>query len=214
MSDTVTVIITIQPVNDLPIGNDDLYGLVNNSTLSIADSLGILSNDSDVDGDSIFASLLDSTKHGSLVLGDGGGFTYTPDQDYIGTDAFKYNLSDGLFITDTIVVNLIITSRPVSNDDSYTIGEDSLLVVLSTTGVLSNDTDEDSDDLSATLVQTTSKGELLFSSDGSFEYKPEDDFFGSDSFTYTASDGVLVSCLLYTSPSPRDRQKSRMPSSA
>ena len=193
MSDTVTVIITIQPVNDLPIGNDDLYGLVNNSTLSIADSLGILSNDSDVDGDSIFASLLDSTKHGSLVLGDGGGFTYTPDQDYIGTDAFKYNLSDGLFITDTIVVNLIITSRPVSNDDSYTIGEDSLLVVLSTTGVLSNDTDEDSDDLSATLVQTTSKGELLFSSDGSFEYKPEEDFFGSDSFTYTASDGVLVS---------------------
>ena len=27
-------------------------------------------------------------------------------------------------------------------------------------------------------------------------------------------DKVLYSCLLYTSPSPRDRQKSRMPSSA
>ena len=26
--------------------------------------------------------------------------------------------------------------------------------------------------------------------------------------------GVFISCLLYTSPSPRDRQKSRMPSSA
>ena len=26
--------------------------------------------------------------------------------------------------------------------------------------------------------------------------------------------GVFYSCLLYTSPSPRDRQKSRMPSSA
>ena len=26
--------------------------------------------------------------------------------------------------------------------------------------------------------------------------------------------GTLLSCLLYTSPSPRDRQKSRMPSSA
>ena len=26
--------------------------------------------------------------------------------------------------------------------------------------------------------------------------------------------GQLISCLLYTSPSPRDRQKSRMPSSA
>ena len=26
--------------------------------------------------------------------------------------------------------------------------------------------------------------------------------------------GMLLACLLYTSPSPRDRQKSRMPSSA
>ena len=28
------------------------------------------------------------------------------------------------------------------------------------------------------------------------------------------SDGLPFGCLLYTSPSPRDRQKSRMPSSA
>ena len=28
------------------------------------------------------------------------------------------------------------------------------------------------------------------------------------------SEGVICICLLYTSPSPRDRQKSRMPSSA
>ena len=28
------------------------------------------------------------------------------------------------------------------------------------------------------------------------------------------SGGVFIACLLYTSPSPRDRQKSRMPSSA
>ena len=29
-----------------------------------------------------------------------------------------------------------------------------------------------------------------------------------------ASDDLIIACLLYTSPSPRDRQKSRMPSSA
>ena len=28
------------------------------------------------------------------------------------------------------------------------------------------------------------------------------------------SEGFIMACLLYTSPSPRDRQKSRMPSSA
>ena len=200
----------------MPIGKDDTYGLVKNSTLIVNDSLGILSNDLDVDGDSIFANLLDSTENGSLELTDGGGFKYMPDQDYLGNDGFKYNLSDGLFITDTIYVNLIITSRPVTNDDSYSIGEDSLLIVLTSNGVLSNDEDEDSDELFAQIIQSTKDGELLFSSDGSFEYNPNKDFFGSDIFTYTVSDGILISdtCLLYTSPSPRDATLSRMPSSA
>ena len=48
MSDTVTV--NVLPTNDLPIGLDDTYS-VKNSTLEISDSLGILSNDFDVDGD-------------------------------------------------------------------------------------------------------------------------------------------------------------------
>ena len=35
-----------------------------------------------------------------------------------------------------------------------------------------------------------------------------------DKLTYAGNLATLDSCLLYTSPSPRDRQKSRMPSSA
>ena len=181
------------PTNDLPIGKDDTYGLVKNSTLTVTDSLGILSNDFDVDGDSIYTTLLDSTKHGSLELRVGGGFTYIPNQDYLGSDVFKYNLSDGLFITDTINVNLIITSRPLANDDNYSVDEDNSLVVSSNVGVLYNDVDEDSDDLQAQLVESPLRGELLFSSDGSFEYNPNRDFNGSDLFTYSVSDGVLVS---------------------
>ena len=37
---------------------------------------------------------------------------------------------------------------------------------------------------------------------------------GDVKLEYRAPRGYLDSCLLYTSPSPRDRQKSRMPSSA
>ena len=36
----------------------------------------------------------------------------------------------------------------------------------------------------------------------------------ADPLTITQINGVALTCLLYTSPSPRDRQKSRMPSSA
>ena len=193
ISDTVTVIINVLPTNDLPIGKDDNYGLVKNSTLSVSDSLGILSNDSDVDGDSIYTSLLDSTKHGSLELSDRGGFIYIPDQDYIGIDVFKYNLSDGIFITDTIYVNLSITSRPIANNDNYSVDEDNSLVVSSSVGVLYNDEDQDSDELFAQLIELPVRGELLFSSDGGFEYNPNRDFNGSDSFTYSVSDGILIS---------------------
>ena len=98
-------------------------------TLVVLDSLEFI-NDYDVDGDSIFY-FTGFYKVWILELTDGGGFTYVPDQDYLGTDGFKYNLSDGLFITDTVSVSLIITSRPVANNDSYSIGEDSSLVILS-----------------------------------------------------------------------------------
>ena len=37
---------------------------------------------------------------------------------------------------------------------------------------------------------------------------------GADPHDFQASAQQAVACLLYTSPSPRDRQKSRMPSSA
>ena len=35
-----------------------------------------------------------------------------------------------------------------------------------------------------------------------------------DHYPSYISNGLSTACLLYTSPSPRDRQKSRMPSSA
>ena len=40
------------------------------------------------------------------------------------------------------------------------------------------------------------------------------DYIFANPATLTGSIGVYMDCLLYTSPSPRDRQKSRMPSSA
>ena len=48
----------------------------------------------------------------------------------------------------------------------------------------------------------------LYANTGAFTYDP--------GFTSTAScqSKLTYICLLYTSPSPRDRQKSRMPSSA
>ena len=63
-------------------------------------------------------------------------------------------------------------------------------------------------------------GDLTLNEDGSYSYIANDaeslnnGETVTDIFTFTTSDTQGGTCLLYTSPSPRDRQKSRMPSSA
>ena len=81
---------------------------------------------------------------------------------------------------------------PVADVDAYSTDEDVLLEVAAP-GVLANDVDPDVDPLTAVLVDDVSDGSLTLNSDGSFSYAPDPDFYGVDSFTYVANDGVVDS---------------------
>ena len=59
--------------------------------------------------------------------------------------------------------------------------------------MLGNDTDAEDNTLTAILVDDVASGTLSLDDDGSFTYQPDADFSGTDSFTYTASDGTSVS---------------------
>jgi hypothetical protein len=84
-------------------------------------------------------------------------------------------------------------SAPVAADDSYTTNEDTALNVPAP-GVLGNDSDEPTSVLTATLIAApTNAAAFTLNPDGSFDYTPNADFNGSDSFTYTVSDGQLLS---------------------
>jgi hypothetical protein len=76
--------------------------------------------------------------------------------------------------------------------DTYGLGENTVLTVNSP-GVLVNDYDADGDSLTAVLVTGVSSGTLSLAMDGSFTYTPNAHFFGTDSFTYSASDGQAAS---------------------
>jgi len=77
-------------------------------------------------------------------------------------------------------------------NDEYTVEEDASLTVTGK-GVLKNDINPQNSDLTALLGETVSNGFLDFNADGSFTYTPDSDFFGMDSFTYYANDGVTDS---------------------
>lgn len=86
-----------------------------------------------------------------------------------------------------------LSSIPLSflaADDSYTVLEDQVLTVAAENGVLNNDFHPENAVLSAVLDEDVENGVLELGSDGSFVYTPNPDFFGLDSFTYHANDGL------------------------
>jgi len=149
----------------------------------------------DFDGDVLEYVIVDQPAHGTVTL-VGNVATYTPALNYYGTDSFTYKANDGAVDSNMAVVTITVTpvnDAPVAVEDAYTTDEDEVLTVALADGVLANDTDVDGDALTAILVNDVSNGILVLAGDGSFVYTPETDFFGTDSFTYKASDGTLES---------------------
>src|SRR5213594_1960331 len=81
---------------------------------------------------------------------------------------------------------------PVANNDSYSVNANSTLSVPAP-GVLANDTDQNGDPLTAKLATNPSQGTLTFNANGSFNYTPINNFTGTVSFIYQASDGIAFS---------------------
>ncbi|MBJ6124488.1 polysaccharide lyase family 7 protein [Microvirga splendida] len=74
-------------------------------------------------------------------------------------------------------------------DDRYAATEDKALTVSAAQGVLANDTAADGGKAAvAGTFATAQGGSVKLNADGSFVYTPKANFFGSDSFSYTAKD--------------------------
>ena len=187
--------LSLQNVMNLPpVANDDAYSTDEDTPLLVV-APGVLGNDSDADGDPLTAVLDTGPGNGTLALNADGSFTYTPDSDFNGIDSFIYYANDGSADSNTATVNITVDAvndPPVANDDAYSADEDTPLSVAAP-GVLDNDTDPEADALTAILVTGPSDGTLTLNADGSFDYTPDADFSGPDSFTYTAKDGFLDS---------------------
>jgi VCBS repeat-containing protein len=189
------VSVTVTNQNHPPVATNDSYNVLQDTTLNVAAASGVLANDTDPDTDPLNAVLETTTTHGSLNLASDGSFTYTPDTGFIGQDTFTYHANDGALDSATATVTISVQSSnlpPSATNDAYATGVNVPLSV-PPPGVLGNDTDPNSDLLTAVLESTTTNGSLDFSTDGSFGYTPNLDFIGQDSFTYHATDGSLSS---------------------
>ncbi|HVX59780.1 MAG TPA: Ig-like domain-containing protein [Pirellulales bacterium] len=191
-SDVLNVTNTDSATN--PTASDDAYSVNENASLAVA-APGVLSNDSSVNSTPLSASVVSTTRHGSLTLNADGSFTYTPNSGFYGADSFTYEDAEGSLTSNTATVTITISrvdQPPVAANDSYTApGKGALGVVAP--GVLTNDSDPDGDALTVALDAGPSHGTLTLNSDGSFNYAPDAGYSGADSFTYRAYDGQLYS---------------------
>ncbi|HSC13928.1 MAG TPA: cadherin-like domain-containing protein, partial [Gammaproteobacteria bacterium] len=104
--------------NVAPVAANDDYSVAQDNVLSIA-APGVLGNDVDADGDALTARLVSDVSRGSLSLGPGGSFSYSPDVGFAGTDAFTYVASDGTRESAVATVSIEVGQQPVLFTDSF-----------------------------------------------------------------------------------------------
>lgn len=125
--------------NRAPVATEDAYAFDSGETLNIPAAVGVLANDTDADGDSLNASLVSSTQHGTLSLASDGSFSYVHDGSTNLADSFSYQAKDTQAAVSAIVSVTLqadapptpptlptILSRQISstNDDTEQLDDD------------------------------------------------------------------------------------------
>lgn len=183
------------PSNRAPEAQDDFFGT--DEDVMLTDN--VLANDSDPDGDALTvtnAGTFMTANGGTVVLTESGDLTYTPAENYYGSDSFDYTVSDLLGLLSHASVNITIApvnDNPVAQNDAFTTAEDTALTgnVLVDNGNGGADSDVDGDSLSvqAGAYMTENGGVIVMYEDGMFAYLPAENYNGHDSFEYTIVDG-------------------------
>jgi VCBS repeat-containing protein len=179
---TGTVTVTVNPVNDNPVANDD-SAITNEDT---AVTIDVLANDNDVDGDTILIDFATNGQNGTTTVVN-NQVVYTPNPNFFGTDSFTtYVITDGQggqAQANVTVEVLPINDDPVAVNDTAFTSED----IPVTIDVINNDTDIEGDTLELFSTNNGSNGTVSMVG-GKAVYTPNAGFNGTDTFTYVVSD--------------------------
>ncbi|WP_084555779.1 Ig-like domain-containing protein [Alkaliflexus imshenetskii] len=186
--DEARVSITILPVNDAPVAEDDHVTILQGSSVFI----DVLANDFDVDNskDELKLSIITEPANGSAQLvASPAGIFYVPDPWFSGSDSFTYRVTDTEGLWDEATVYITVTwvnSPPTAMDDTF----GPISGAGMTLNILQNDTDPDEniDPSSVSIITHPEHGQVTVNTNGTVFYLPEPDFFGNDSFVYSVCD--------------------------
>ena len=170
-----------------PVGNDDHVETDEDTPIDIH----VLINDTDSEDGDLIVTDVTPPFHGSASINGDGTVHYTSEANYFGDDQFEYTVKDPFGAQDTAMVFVKvnpINDAPTGDNQSVEVLEDKQ-VDITLTG---SDIDSVVSDLDFDIAIQPAHGQLTGSLPN-IVYRPENDYFGTDQFTFIVSDGQLDS---------------------
>ncbi|MBE9046835.1 tandem-95 repeat protein [Pleurocapsales cyanobacterium LEGE 10410] len=193
-TEIASVQVIVNPVNDAPIANDDTIATaIDEDTSATILASQLLSNDSDLDGDNLSITEVNSDD-GTATLNELGNVEFTPAANFNGTASFEYIVTDG---TDTATASVEVEVNPVNdiliaNSDAVVTDEDTLINIVAD-DLLANDINDDFEkSLSISEAANPVNGIVVLSPNGNVQFTPDTNFNGIASFDYTVTDGIDI----------------------
>ncbi|HHG3146547.1 TPA: tandem-95 repeat protein [Vibrio parahaemolyticus] len=179
-----TVNFTVAPVADIVA---DTATVVEDTPTIIK----VLGNDTfEGDGKVVSLDANNGPANGTVSVNPDGSVTYTPNDNYHGTDSFTYIVTSG-GVSESTTVSVDVTPEndaPVAKDDIATTQEDTVVTI----DVLPNDTDVDGDKLSVESASLPKEQGTVEVVNGKLVFTPAENFNGDAEITYTVTDGELT----------------------
>ncbi|NWJ67625.1 tandem-95 repeat protein, partial [Vibrio parahaemolyticus] len=185
LTDQATVKVTVNAVNDTPVVESNIadQALAEDFTPYTIDLNTAFSDVDNVDGELTFSVSGNSNIQVAIVNGIA---TITPTADWNGSETLTFTATDPSGESISQTVNF--TVAPVADivADKATVVEDTSTVIK----VLGNDTFEgDGKVVSLDTNNGPANGTVSVNPDGSVTYTPDDNYHGTDSFTYIVTSG-------------------------
>ena len=180
---TATVHATVAAAQLPPVPKDDTA----TTAFGAAVTIRVLANDKDPNGFPLTVTGTTAPEHGTVRINDDGTVTYTPVSGYSGSDQFSYTISNGHGATATAHVTITVQPPlpPIARNDAATTALATPVIV----SVLANDNDPNGYSLTVTSVSTPANGTAKLNGDGTVTYSPQRTFAGTDTFSYSISNG-------------------------
>ncbi len=184
-----TADLTVNPINDLPVPQDQQFSVEEDGTLQFTDA-DLLTGATDIEGDDLSVTGISYEGTDGVLTDNGDGtYSFAPNENFNGDVNFSFDVSDG---TDTVSANVDVSVTPVNDppvagSTSYTVHEDNSITI-SDAQLLANSSDLEGDVSIDSVSYSGSDGVLQINGDGTYTFSPNENFNGEVTLDVVVAD--------------------------